>query len=810
MLVTFWQDIRYGLRLLVKNPGFNIIIILIMAMGIGANSALYSVINFVLLRPLPFNSSDRLVYIWTTHQTDSNSSTSYADLRDWRDQNRTFEGISGFTTGNQNLTGTDQSEFVRVARVTDNLFQVLGVKAEYGRTFIPEDSRWGEHRVMVLSHSLWRNQFGGDPSVVGRTYELDGISYRVVGIMPAELNSFGSAFDESKVDLWFPLSYEPNDDRLTNHFQRNISKVIARLKPGITLEQAHQEMKLIAERIAREHPDTNKGFGARVSGIVDSNTKSFRLALLSTMGAMAFVLVIACVNVTNLLLVRAVTRMREISIRTTLGATRRRLLMQLLTETGIVTLLACVVGIGFAWWGINLIVKFGPENIPRLDQARLNGQVLGFTLIISILTGILFGIIPALQASKANLGGALKESSRGSIGKRHYRLLQSLVVSQVGMAVMLLIGATLVVKSYSHLQKVDPGFKPDNILTFQLRLPATKYNDQASSFLQQLSERIEVLPGVKAVAVCNLYSVPIAAGTNSMMSWVVGRPATTDGSNFPLVSVRMVTPNYLSVLRIPLLQGRFLTEQDRQGSNTVVINQTFARQFFPQEDPIGKKIWVGNRNDKNPPTIVGVVGDIKYQQLGLPEDPAVYAFYNSPTAGVRVVARTENDPKRLIGSIKAQISALDSNLPLSGIKTMDQIMSDSLSNKRFAMVLLSILAIMALILAATGIYGIISHIVSQRTKELGIRMALGAQAADIFIGVLKQGLVLACIGVFLGIIGGLILARLISSILFEISTIEPLAFIGIPVLLTVVAILASSIPAFRALRVDPSVALRYE
>jgi len=810
MLETLWQDIRYSLRLMVKNSGFNIIIILILAMGIGANTAIFSVINFVLLRSLPFRGADRLVYIWTTHQTDNNSSTSYPDLRDWRARNRTFEGISGFNTASQNFTGKDNPEFVRVAQVLDNLFQVLGVEAEYGRTFVPEDSQWGQHRVMVLSNALWREQFGGDPAVVNKSYELDGIPYRVIGIMPAALDSFGPTFNESKVDLWFPLTYQPDDNRLTNHFQRNIGRVVAKLKPGVTMKQADQEMKLIAQGVAGEHPDSNKGFGARVSGIVDSNTKSFQLALFSVMGAVAFVLIIACVNVTNLLLVRAVTRMREISIRTILGATRRRLLLQLLTENGLVTLLAGTIGVGFAWWGINSIVKFGPASVPRLDQARLNGQVLAFTLIVSILTGLLFGLIPALQSSNPNLGESLKESGRGSIGKRHYRILQALVISQVGIAVMLLIGATLLVQSYSRLQKVDPGFKPDNILTFQLRLPTIKYKDRASPFLQQLSERIEALQGVKAVAVCSWYSAPIVAGTNSMMSWIVDRPAPSGGPDFPLISVRMVTPNYLNALRIPLLRGRFLTEQDRQGPNAVVINHTLARQFFPDEDPLGRKIWVGNKNSKNPPTVVGVVGDIKYKGLDLPEDPAVYAFYDPPSAGVRIIMRTEQDPNQLIGAVQSVVRSLDSNLPISGVKTMGQIVDGSMSDKRFTMVLLGLLAVMALVLAATGIYGVIAHIVSQRTKEIGIRMALGARASDIFIEVLKRGLVLTCIGVIVGITGALALTRIISSMLFEMSAIEPLAFIGVPLLLAVVALLASSVPAFLAMRVDPGEALRCE
>lgn len=810
MLDTLWQDLRYASRMLRKNPGFTIVATLTLALGIGANTAIYSVVDSVLLRPLPFKWSERLVYLWTTHQTDDHSSTSFADLKDWKERNGVFEDISGFSTGSVNLTGSDEPEFVGVAESITNLFDVLGVNPVVGRTFSPEDAQLGQEKVVLLSEGLWKRRFGADSGIITRSVELDSVPYHVIGVLPADLNSFGAAFDKPRVDVWFPLSYKPGDGNIANHFQRNIDRVVARLRPGVATARADQEMKRIAATLGEENPTTNNGFGARVKGVVASNSESFRVTLLLVMGAVGLVLIIACVNVTNLLLARAATRMKESAIRAALGASRSRFLVQLLTESMMLALLSGGVGLVIANLGLKAIVRFGPSSVSRLNEAQLDWRILIFALAVSTLTGVLFGTVPALQCSKPNLE-TLREGSRGSTTGGRNRIFQSLVVAQVGMAVMLLIGAVLLISSYRRLQEVDPGFRAGNVLALQIRLPVSKYNDRAAQFLEELGGRIQALPGVQSAAIASWFSVPIVAGTHSMQAGVIGKPDPTDGSDFPLISVRRVSPNYFSTMGIPLIGGEVFPSWKRRGPNTVVINQTFARKFFGDESPVGQSIWMGFRDKRTPLTVVGVVGDVKYTRLDLPEDPAVYSsVYDWPSSSVRVLTLTQGNCERFIEPIAIQVKDLDGNLPVSGVATMEKIVGDSIADKRFAMVLLMVLAGVALALAATGIYGVISHSVNQRTHEIGVRMALGAQRRDVLRLILAQGLKLVLIGIAIGLLGAFALTRLMEALLFNVHPTDPLTFAAVALLLAAVALLACWIPARRATKVDPMAALRSE
>ena len=814
MLETLLQDARYGVRLLIKKPGFSCIIILILSLGIAANTAIFSVINSVLLRPLPYKDSDRLVYVLNSNQTDKHSATSYADFRDWKERSQIFEEVSGFTTGSRNLTGGDQANYTQVGIVLPGLFQVLSVNPVHGRMLTPEDNQWGQHFVVILSHRMWQ-RLGGDPAIVDSNLELDAQPYKVVGIMPPELDSFGPAFDSPAVDVWIPLAYQPNDNRQTNRRQRNIDKIVARLKPGVTIKQADQQMVMIAGQLAQEYPDSNRGSNVQVIGVVDDNTSPFRLALLLVMGAVGFVLIIGCVNVTSLLLARATTRTREVAVRAALGASRGRLVMQLLVESGVLALASAIVGTVLATQGLEAIVKFGPAKIPRLNQASFDTRVLIFVLLVSLVTVVLFGLVPALRTSRPNLEAALREGGRGAAGSRRTnQIFQFLVVSQVSLTVILLIGAALMIKSYSRLQSVPPGFNAQNVLTFQLRLPASQYKDKMQPFIQELSERIKSLPGVKSAALGSWCAVPIVGATNSMYSWVNGRPDPIDGSDFPMISSRQVTADYFTALGIPLLQGRPFLPEDENNSEAAIINQAMAKQLFADETPLGRSIWVGAREHRIPLTIIGVAGDVKYKGLDTPDEMAVYSLLSNMKVGswniLRVIVRTERDALPMLGSVQAQVESMNKNLPLSGITTMEQGVSDSIADKRFAMGLLVLLAVVALILATTGIYGVIAHSVSQRTREIGIRMALGAQKSDIYKLVLRQGFALTIVGIIIGIVGAFTLTRVMASLLYAVSATDPLAYVATIVLIALVALAACLWPARRAVRISPVIALRYE
>jgi putative ABC transport system permease protein len=804
------KDLQFGLRLLKKHPGFSGIAILTLALGIGANTSIFSVINTVLINPLPYyKDPDRLAAIWMSQPSQGVSSipASYPDLLDWREQDKLFEGIAFSFSGSFNLTGGDRAEKVTAASVSANLFDVLGVRPVIGRGFLPEEERWGNHRVIVLGYGLWQRQFGADPGIANREVQLDGATFRVVGVAP---KGFRFPSFDAQTQIWRPYSLPP--DTKPQRFNRMINPVVARLKPGVTVKQADQEMKMIARRIEQDHPDTNAGYTVDVFNMGEDVVQSVRPSLLLLLGAVGFVLLIACANVANLLLARATARHKEIAIRTTLGASTIRVVRQLLTESLLLALLGGAVGGGLAYLGLQFIAGIRQNaNLPRLDQVHLDAYALIFTLGLSLVTSILFGLAPALRLSKTDLNESLKEGGRKSSGVGGRRIFQLLVVSEVMLASMLLIVAGLMIKSFLRLQAVNLGFEPRNVLTIQLRVPARKYSGKYMPFYRDLLSRIEALPQVESAAAASLEdALPMFASGTSRIFELGDHPLPTNMADKPLVGWRPVTPTYFRTLRIPLIKGRLFTDQDNANSPPVaIINQTLANRYFANEDPLDKKITV----DGEKMTVVGVVGDVRFTGLTLPVIPDVYSSYYQDiytTSNMWLAVRTSSDPLLLVRSVQEQIRAADNAIAPADVSTMGKVVDDSIFEKRFSLLLLSLLGAVGLLLAAVGIYGVMAHSVSQRSHEIGVRIAMGAQRAQIYKLVLGQGFALMISGVARGLIGALILARIISTLLFDISAKDPIIFMIVPIILGITALLACWIPARRAVRVDPITTLRYE
>jgi len=804
------KDLQFGLRLLKKHPGFSGIAILTLALGIGVNTSIFSVINTVLINPLPYyKDPDRLAAIWMSQPSQGVSSipASYPDLLDWREQGKLFEGIAFSLSGSFNLTGGDRAEKVTAASVSANLFDVLGVRPVIGRGFLPEEERWGNHRVIVLGYGLWQRQFGADPGVTNREVQLDGVAFRVVGVAP---KGFRFPSSDAQTQIWRPYSLPP--DTKPQRFNRMINPVVARLKPGVTAEQADREMKTIARRIEQDHPDTNAGYTVDVFNMGEDVVQSVRPSLLLLLGAVGFVLLIACANVANLLLARATARHKEIAIRTTLGASPIRVVRQLLTESLLLALLGGAVGGGLAYLVLQFIAGIRPSaNLPRLDQVHLDASALIFTLGLSLVTSVLFGLAPALRLSKTDLNESLKEGGRKSGGVGGRRIFQLLVISEVMLASMLLIVAGLMIRSFLRLQAVNFGFEPRNLLTIQLRVPARKYSGKYMPFYRDLLSRIEALPQVESAAAASLEdALPMFASGTSRIFELGDHPLPTNMSDKPLVGWRPVTPTYFRTMRIPLIKGRLFTDQDNANSPPVaIINQTLANRYFANEDPLDKKITV----DGEKMTVIGVVGDVKYTGLTLPVIPDVYSSYYQDiytTSNMWLAVRTSSDPLLLVRAVQEQLRAADNAIAPADVSTMGKVVADSIFEKRFSVALLSFLGAVGLLLAAVGIYGVMAHSVSQRSHEIGVRIAMGAQRAQIYKLVLGQGFALMISGVVLGLIGALILARIISALLFDISANDPIIFVAVPIILGITALLACWIPARRAVRVDPITTLRYE
>lgn len=806
---TLWQDLRYGFRMLRKKPGFTAVAVLALALGIGANTAIFSVVNAVLLRPLPYKDAERLVVIWGTEPKLEVKvfPTSGPDYLDWKNQNQVFERMAALEDASFNITGEGVPERVQSMASSADLFPLLGVQTKLGRTFSGEEEQAGRNKVAVLSHALWQRRFGSDPNLIGQTITLSGESYSVIGVMPPD---FSFPEGDKKIDVWVPLDFSTEEMRRRGH--RNLL-VLGKLKLGVTIEQARAEMNVLSRRLAEQYPSTNADWSISVVSLRDQLTEDIGPALLVLFGAVGFVLLIACANVANLSLARAAVRQKEVAIRIALGASRFRLVRQFLTESVLLAVLGGVLGLLLAFWGVDALVALLPTDVPRLEQIGVDRYVLVFTLVVSLATGILLGLVPAQQATKPDLTEALKEGSLSlMIGSRRNRVRGLLVISEVALALVLLIGAGLMLKSFQHLRDIKPGFDPDNVLTMQIALPQLKYAEeqQQMAFFQQLLQRVEALPGVRSAgAVTNL---PLA--DDSVTDFTIeGRPEPESAKDAMIASYGSVSPNYFRAFGIPILKGRAFTEQDtKQSVPVVVISEKLARRYWPDEDPIGKRIREGDSENPKPwLSIIGVAGDIRRYGLDSEAKPEMYIPYlQQPKPAMALVIRTASDPTNLVASVRNEVQAIDKDQPVHAVKVMNQAVAASIASRRLSLMLLGIFAVLALVLAAVGIYGVVSYSVSQRTHEIGIRMALGARPRDVFKLIVGQGMLLTLIGVAFGVAGAFAVTRVMASLLYGVSPTDPITFIGLSLLLAAIALLACYIPARRAMKVDPMVALRYE
>ena len=799
------KDISYGIRSLVRNPGFTIVALLTLALGIGANTAIFSVVNAVLIRPLPYADPERIVWLWDTIPQLPTAPTSLPEFLDWKEQNRSFEQLAAFQSGNMFLDAGDGTEDVPVGLVTPQMFSLFHVNPIIGRTFTDEETLPGRFRVAVLSHSTWQNRFGSDPNVSGRTIQLNGRTYTIIGVMPA-----GFSFPD-RATVWRPLPIDPAALDRGPHYLN----VVGRLKADVTLAQAQADMSALAARLSQQHPEKTSGHGVKIVGLADVVVGDIGLALYVLLGAVGFVLLIACANLANLMLARVGGRGREIAVRTALGASRLRIVRQLLTESLLLAVAGGGVGLLLAIWAVRWLVSLSPGTIPRVDEISVDPRVAGFTLLVSVATGVLFGLVPALQVSRTDLTDALKESGRTTPGLRRHRLRSALVVSEVALSLVLLVGAGLLIRSFAKLNQVDPGFNPDQVLTLGVSLLPNKYPEdpQVATFYSQALERLASVPGVISTAAIS--EVPFSGGNTTDNFTIEGRPPIAKEAE-PLTEYRVVTPRYFQSLGIPLLAGRDFSDTDtKQSPNVVVINDEFRRRHFGLENPLGHRLKLQGQ-ERDPLLIVGVVGNVRHMGLDeLPIAAAYVPFLQDPLSkdyarSMTIVARTKSDPGAIAGALRAELTSMDKSVPVWAVKPMTEYLRDSLARRRFSMVLLSTFSGVALVLAAIGIYGVISYGVIQRTHEMGIRMALGAQRSDVLKLVLRQAMIVVFAGVGIGLVASWALTRLLKSLLFNVSVTDPLTFAAISVLIILMALLACLIPAWRATKVDPLVALRYE
>jgi putative ABC transport system permease protein len=803
---TLWQDLRYGARVLLKRPGFTVIAVLTLALGIGANAAIFSVVNAVLFRALPYPDPDRIVTVWESDLKEGGErdDVSPANFLDWRASSHAFEEMAMANPRSFDYDGQGEPEVFQGSLVSEGFFRILGVEALVGRTFLPEEYEPGRDQVVLLSYGLWRRKFGADPAVVGRKILLRNQPYTVVGVLPL---GYQLKLDERDEVIWAPqaLSGELREERSNPSL-----KVIARLKPGVTLGQARAEMSAVASRLAAEHPATNAGRGAAVVGLAEQMFGRWRPALLILLGAVGFVLLIACANVANLLMARSRAREREFAIRAAVGATRGRLVRQLLTESLLLALLGCGCGLLLAYWCVDLIAAFSPADIPRINDVGLNAQVLGFGLLLAFCTALVFGAAPALRFSKPEPHDYLKEGGRAGAGADG-RLRSALIVSEIALALMLLVGAGLLVRSFVTLTRVRPGFAGERVVTLQVfiwRRYATP--EQRADYLREALERIRTLPGVEAAGAATTLPMLESSVDFTVPFHIEGRPPALPGKE-PRIYSSTATAEYFQTLGIPLLKGRVFKESDgRDAPQVVLVNETMARRYWPDRDPLGERINVGG---DRPLTfeVVGVVGDVRRYGLEREPRPEFYRPYSqNPHGSLIFVVRTAGDPAALLPSLKARIWEINRSQPFYSVATMEQLMSDSLAPRRFSLLLLGAFAVLALLLAVVGVYGVTSFFAAQRTREIGIRLALGARRGDVLRLVVGHGMRLTLPGVGLGLMGSLVLTRWMAGLLYGVTPTDPLTFAGVSALLVVAALLGCLVPARRATRVDPVVALRYE
>jgi putative ABC transport system permease protein len=811
---TIIQDVKFGLRMLLKSPSMSIVATIALALGIGANTAIFSVVNAVLLRPLPFPNPDSLVALFETdtQRARVRGSHSYPNFFDIRTQNTTFERVAAYHSSDFIMTGRGEPARLQGSVVTADLFPLLGVAPIMGRTFLPDEDNPGGGRVIVLSQQLFQKRFNSDPSVLNQSITLNGGSYTVIGVMPA---SFEFPIQNDPVELWTTIAGDASGkEPVTNQRGAHFLGVIARLKPNVTPEQAQSELTAIAARLEQQYPDTNTRRGLRLESALAALVGDVRPALLILLGAVACVLLIACANVANLLLARATGRHKEMAIRAALGASRLRVIRQLLIESILLSLLGGAVGLLLAVWWSDLLIALGKEDIPRAVHVEMDWRVLGFTFGVSVLTGLIFGLFPAFHSSKTDLVESLKDGGRGtSEGGRRTRTRNVLAVGELAIAVVLLVAAGLLVQSLWRLQNVNSGLQPENLLTFNLAVPEKKYNsERQTQFFSELKTRLESSPGVQAAS--SIFPLPLSGDRFSISFQIEGREV--EPKDEPSADLFMTGVGYFRAMGIPLIKGRDFEHRDVHGATPVtIITEEFARQYFPNEDPIGKRIHPGistyDDDDSTMREIVGVVGNVRNRGLNTPPTPAYYLPQTQvPFSQMVIVVKATGDPHSLISGVTKEVAAMDPDLPLFGVKTMEEYLSASVASPRFNTTLLSIFAAVALVLTMVGLYGVMSYSVAQRTNEIGIRLALGAQPRDVLLMIVKQGSLLIVLGLGIGLLGAYAATRLISSLLFGVTAKDPITFVVAAVVLALVALLACYIPAWRATKVDPLRALRYE
>ena len=811
------KDIRFGMRGLMKRPSFTAVAVITLALGIGANSAIFSVVNAVLLRPLPFKDPDRLMVLWERRENSgrANLPLSGHEYAAFKERTSVFEALTLFQPNIFNLVGRGDPVTVDAGEASTEYFSIVGVPPMLGRTFAPGEDQQGGAKVVVLSHKLWTQRFGSDPTIINQTVRMDDQAYTVVGVMPAL---------ELMPEVLVPIDLRAELRKVGKHSHQ----VIGRLKPGVTLDQAQAEVARVAQQVQQEFPDANRGHGIQVVGLHEEITGSAQLPLLTLFAAVGFVLLIACANVANLLLSRAASRQREMAIRTALGAGRWRLIRQTLTESLLLAVFGGGLGLLAAFWLVTLLGKITAVNIPRLDNISIDNRVLLATFGFSILTGLLTGIAPAWRNSEPRLSQWIKDGMRGSFSPGRRRISSALVIGEVALAVVLLVGGGLMLRSFVQLLRVDPGFERNHVLRLDFALPSLKYREpqQQNAFYNELIGRLQALPGVESVGATT--NTPLGPAENWSGFAIEGRPDPPPGDQ-QQAAMRTVSDDYFRAMQIPLRKGRFFNNSDArlalplvrwfeqqpfperfnepQAAPAVIINETMARLYFPDEDPVGKRMriifspWL---------TIVGVVGDVRHTGLNTPPNPEMYlSQLQEPQSSMAVLARTTGDPLQLAGAAREQLKAMDKDLPVT-VTTMDQLFANSLAGQRFNASLLGVFAAVALLLAMIGVFGVINYSVAQRTHEIGIRLALGAQRRDVFKLIVGQGLLLALVGVVVGTGGAVALTRLIEGMLYGVSPTDGPTFVVVSLIVTMVAFLASYLPARRATRVDPLVALRYE
>ncbi len=806
------QDVRYAIRMCLGAPGFTTVAILALALGIGANTAIFTIVNAVLIERLPFQDPSRLVMVWENNarRPGRPNTVAPANFLRWQERATEFEQLAGFFETRANLTGTEQPEELVAQNVTSNFFTALGVAPMLGRTFLPGEGPDGNDRVVVLAHALWQRRFGSDRSVIGRTIQLNSRAVTVIGVMPPDVSLFvqaGSLVGKMP-ELWMPFAFTAADREPHGRFMM----AIARLKPGIPLTEAQTQMNTVASGLTAEFPQFDTGWTVKLVPVHDQLSGDLRPALLVLSGAVAFVLLIACANVANLLLARGAVRQREIAIRTALGAARSRVVRQLLTESIVLGVTGGLFGLLVAQWSLALLLAFSPVDLTALGHVTLSYPVLGFTAAVSIFTAILCGFAPAFEGSRADVQEALKDGARQvGAGTRHRRLRHAFVIAEIALAVVLLVGAGLMLRSFQGLRQVNPGFDSHNVLTMRVSLPLARYTDSAARlrFFRSAVTRIADIPGVRAAGAISF--LPFAGLGAATGFTIVGQPPPRPGQEF-VVDVKVCDNGFFRVMDVPLLRGRLFTDREMQDvSHVVVINETMALQHFGNVDPIGRQLRIDMMSPITPSVIVGVVGDIKNTDLTVKSRAMSYwphpeLAYNAMTLTVRTVG----DPIALASAVEAQVHALDKDQPVSDVKTMDQWIAKSLAQTRFNSMLLTVFAALALLLAAIGIYGVMSYAVSQRTSEIGIRLALGAERRDILRMIVGNGIRLALIGLTAGSLLAAGLSRTLTSLLFQTRTTDPVTFTIVVAVLGAVAVLASYLPARRASRIAPVEALRYQ